>query len=558
MFIKNKKGFNLFTALISLMLLSITIVFVYNMVQTEENYLSLIDDQSRTSDLITIADISRADAFNNFVVSFREQWIKFRSNPDNQIKIQREQVMLDWDSFVKYYADDIFFDNQFENFFAQNVISSLLYTNPPIGYGIQVPDYDKIELSRIIKASFVAAGDNKLKVVDCEQNSVNCLGTLYFTIDTRNLSAEDYEKLPMIVVKRNQNDEVIQRPVFARREYKIYIPWRGFQAMRTVRNFALDAELEKKDQSEILNRSSTSQGFFNPYIHYTLNSAKLGVCDIDSCGLREDLFITTNKNYFSDVCTKPTSVSGVKANNGGGYTVVGTNINLSGNNSYSLQTSENLKPVFEDLVKTTIKNNVSARTPVQIYAGNNLKSVNDGIGVCRNSVVSQNGLNICNVSVIDVSKVTKEVLSEPSAGGIQGDSSITPVIFNPLQYNKASNIGLSLNNDNNIFILRDPTNISQDNKNFNLKCSKIEKINILFKFEDQDERYILAEDYKNIYVQLEDDYASYSFFNPSQTFSFGTPGYFQNQVILNNPLTSGWRCKSYEAGLPGTAGCVAQ
>lgn len=556
MFIKNKKGFNLFTALISLMLLSITIVFVYNMVQTEENYLSLIDDQSKTSDLITIADISRADAFNNFVVSFREQWIAFRSNPDNEIRVKREQVMLDWNGFVDYFADYIFFDNQFEDFFAQNMISSLEYTNPPIGYGIQVPSYDKMDLSRIIKASFVQAGDDKIRVVDCKQDDLVCLGTLYFTIDTRNLSAQDYEKLPMIVVKRNQNDEVIQRPVFARREYKIYIPWRGFQAMRTVRNFALGADLEKRDQSEILNRSSTSQGFFNPYIHYTLNSAKLGVCDIDSCGLREDLFITSNQNYFSDTCNKPPVVSGVKANNGGGYTVGGTNINLSSPGSYNLTTSQGVKETFENLVKTTIKNNVLNRNDV-IYAGNNLEVISDLSEECSSPIGIAENFNICNVRVIDVSKVTKEVF-QTSPGGVDGEGSISPVSFNFGQYNKASNLGLYLDTDQNILLLNDETLITSGNLNLNLRCGKIEQINILFKFEEQEEKYILGDGYKNIYIQLEDDYASYSFFNPSQTFTFGIPGYFENQSLPVNPLASGWSCKNYEAAESGTAGCVAQ
>jgi hypothetical protein len=157
--LKNNRGFNLFTALISLMLLSITLVFIFNMVQTEENYLALIDDQSKSSDLLTIADISRADAFNNFVVSFREQWISYRSNPDSHIKLKRQDVMLDWDSFVDYFADSIFFDNSFENYFARNVINSLVNTNPPIGHVVSVPDYDIDNLSRIINEAFLEAGN---------------------------------------------------------------------------------------------------------------------------------------------------------------------------------------------------------------------------------------------------------------------------------------------------------------------------------------------------------------------------------------------------------------
>jgi len=153
--LRNKKGFNLFTALISLMLLSITLVFIFNMVQTEENYLELINNQSQASDLLTIADISRADAFNNFVVSFREQWMSFRSDPRSEIILKRKDIMLDWDGFVDYFADYIFFDNSFENYFADNMVRSLNYTNPPTGYAINVPNYSRDDLSSIIKTAFL-------------------------------------------------------------------------------------------------------------------------------------------------------------------------------------------------------------------------------------------------------------------------------------------------------------------------------------------------------------------------------------------------------------------
>lgn len=557
MFIKNKKGFNLFTALISLMLLSITIVFIYNMVQTEENYLSLIDDQSKSSDLLTIADISRADAFNNFVVSFREQWMSFRSSPENFVRITRKEAMLDWNGFVDYFADYIFFDNQFETFFASNVVTSLTYTNPPLGYGINVPNYNKEDLSRIIKQSFNYAGDKKIQVVSCEQENNSCLGTLYFTIDTRNLLPEDYEKLPMIVVKRNADDEVIQRPVFARREYKIYLPWRGFQAMRTVRNFSFDFDLEKKDSSDILSGSSNSKGFFNPYIHYTLNSAKLGVCDIDSCALREDLFRTVSTDGFTgNECKNPPTISNVKANNGGGYTVNGTVINLSSSASYSNQNSDSIKSIFDDLLKTTIKNNISSQN--MIYAGTNLPSVlssNYLPNECSNPINGGN-FNICNLTLITPqSRTTKNVINE-NLGESPSITTIASIPFNPNSFNKASNLGLSLDNDRNIFLIQDDSIIQQLPDNQYLSCQKIEEIRLLFKFEEENQKYIFSENSKNIYIQLEDSFSKYSFYPPSTNPTFTLGVYFNHFQPSTVNLSSGWSCKNYEPVTAGTAGCI--
>jgi len=529
------------------------------MVQTEENYLVLINNQSQASDLLTIADISRADAFNNFVVSFREQWMSFRSDPRSEIILKRKDIMLDWDGFVDYFADYIFFDNSFKNYFADNMVRSLNYTNPPTGYAINVPNYSRDDLSSIIKTAFLEAGDDKIKVVSCEREDEVCLGTLYFTIDTRKLSAQEYEKLPMITVKRNVDDEVIQRPVFAKRAYRIYIPWRGFQALRTVRNFALDADLEKGETTaQIIEYSKDSRGFLNPYIHYTLNSAKLGVCDIDSCALRKDLFKTVEFNGFTgDACSNPPGVSNVSDNGGitGSFT---GEVSLSNNHSYNIQDIDGtVKPIYNDLVKTTIENNLEYRTDI-IHAGNNLPSISSSSILddeCQMSLTTGN-FSICDIRVrLPSPKVTKEVISVGTVS--ESLSSLSQVSFNPSgSFNKASNLSLSIDDDLNINVFDQESTIPNETDNQYLSCTTIDYIDLLFKFEEQDEKYIFSQDSKNIYILIQDRFSDYTFFNSFGSVPNFSGGYFQKRELPSFTGGQGWTCKSYEAN-EDDAACVA-
>ncbi len=552
----NQKGFNLFTAMIALMLVSITIVFIYNMVQTEENYLALIEDQSNNSDLLTIADLSRADAFNIFVVSFREKWAAHRSDPSNHIVVSRNNLMLSWDDFIEYFANDIFFDSQFESFFAQNLVQSLQYSNPPIGYSLNIPEYDRTELSRIIKESFNLAGDKKIEVVRCEREDNICLGSLYFTIDTRTLSSQDYEKLPMVVVEKLRDNEVVQRPVFARREYRIYLPWRGFQALRTARNFSLTADVEKEPETTtIIRRSLDSRGFFNPNIHYTLNSAKIGVCDIDSCAPREDLFKTANKDGFQNECNLLPVVSSFSANNGSGINVsrAGTIVNLSSSFSYNLSDFDS-RDTYKNLVETTLRSNLQGRNDIinSGGAGNNSLTTNGTIG--------QDDFKINNVSITSSNKITKNVVNTIATGKNVG--SISSVSFDPNSFNKASNLGLKIDNENKTSVISDITSgISPDPLNSNLVCHTLSQLDIELKFTEENPKYIVSEDSVDIHIKLRDNFTSFSFYDNSYVNSFNNnfKPYFLDSTTITSPLlnNNNWSCISYEGQTAGPAACIA-
>ncbi|MDD3976063.1 MAG: hypothetical protein PHN22_02790, partial [Candidatus ainarchaeum sp.] len=232
-FIKSEKGFNLFTALVSLMLISMSLVLVFNMVATEETNLNLIESKSSNSDLSTIADLSKADAFNLFVLGFRTKWEEVKSSSDNYTTLTRKEIYMPWDEFVNSMGYSVFFGRNVTGYFSESILNKLEFTKSPIGYRVFVNTVqNESEFNKIVAQMFLDAGE-KLDVVNCEIDSDECTGSFYITLTGENLSDENFEKLPKVTVKRLKNNEVIQKPVLDRRTYKIYIPWRGFQAMRT-------------------------------------------------------------------------------------------------------------------------------------------------------------------------------------------------------------------------------------------------------------------------------------------------------------------------------------
>ena len=205
--IKNEKGFNLFTALVSLLLISISLILIFNMIRTEESYLKLLQDQSETSDLITIADLARADAYNRFIVGLRVQWEKYMSSPSNGISLSRAQLDFNWPTFVNKTAVDYFFDRNFTSFLASSIVTQLNYTENPAGYSVRCytdvnheDNTDTTLFGSILTQAFDDA-ENKIDVVDCDQVDDHCSGSFYLTLDTTKISDENYEKLPIIFLR---------------------------------------------------------------------------------------------------------------------------------------------------------------------------------------------------------------------------------------------------------------------------------------------------------------------------------------------------------------------
>ncbi|MDD3177917.1 MAG: hypothetical protein PHR26_00180 [Candidatus ainarchaeum sp.] len=571
-FIKSEKGFNLFTALVSLMLISMSLVLVFNMVATEETNLNLIESKSSNSDLSTIADLSKADAFNLFVLGFRTKWEEVKSSSDNYTTLTRKEIYMPWDEFVNSMGYSVFFGRNVTGYFSESILNKLEFTKSPIGYRVFVNTVqNESEFNKIVAQMFLDAGE-KLDVVNCEIDSDECTGSFYITLTGENLSDENFEKLPKVTVKRLKNNEVIQKPVLDRRTYKIYIPWRGFQAMRTVRRIAMDPEIEKLESNLELSQKDSS-GLINPTLHNTLEQARLGVCDPGTCAPRTSFFKTPEKNGFLQKCNNPVNP----------FQIENTNINVSGTDvklddsiskSYSLsgginvnnnqQQTNNIGPLFKNLVETTFKNNISSRSTEisKIIFDENLKLVGDIVPDTTAGYTSS--IKLKNIFTPISSTVTKDVLILNDVGsGNVGNSFSSVDIFNPnREFNLTWGFGL-FNYSNDIFIPSDSNLpdlsgiIKLDTNNVYMKCYELEKITYEFEFIENNNKYKVDKDADiSMHIRLEDNFTSFSFNTDYMKNNLETSLDQYGYIIPKSyPISdysnwynyvSDWQCRSYE------------
>lgn len=544
------------------------------MVKTEDTYLSMIEDQSSNSDIITIADLARADAFNLFVVSLRANWESYRNSKDNTIILRRADMDLNWDSFVDKVANDYFFERRFSQFFAQTLLTKLRYTPSVIGYMVIVDTKgtgsgvgvnftsDENALAMIVESMFEKGG-KKVDVVNCDQDNLEkCNGSFYLTFNTIDLSDEEYESLPTITVKRERNNEVMQRPVLARQYYKIYMPWRGFQAMRVARRIAYSPEREASENPAEF-QASLDYGLFNPLLHNTLEQARLGVCDPGTCGPRTNFFETSSSNGFDKLCNVQFPVDGAAPDvkSAGAFEIYTPKVNYN----LGAQDTTEYYNLFNSLVKGTITNNLSDRENIeQITFTKSLQMIPDGLlGPDYTGINPHKPIVISKItaSINGSGTITKKVetITDPSPGVDSFDS----VVFKPLYPNSISESagGLGIFYDSSIkrgIYAREinsnpPYNkllFNQDNLNQNLKCFELgsDGIQLDLVFQENNPRYSILNNTPKTYVRLIDNYTEFTFPGPLLgSYIDSTTGYiapFPPNVSPDDDEDP-WKCESY-------------
>jgi len=575
--INNKKGFTLFTALVSLLLISVTLVLLFNMIKTEETYLSLISNQSAMSDLITIGDLARADAFDSFIVALRFNWETSNSNQNQRIMLDRSELDTNWSDFVQIMANDQFFSMNFAGYFATALLLRLQDIVEPPGYKLVLEQLDDDTTGstlgtngnryRAIVNQMFLDGGNKIDVVNCSNENPNeCTGSFYITIDATKLSDENYELLPKINVLRHKSQDVIQRPIFGRQVYKIYMPWRGFQALRTARRIAHSTNAETSDNPALF---SGNIGLFNSNIHNTLEQARLGVCEPRSCDYRKDLFTTVSADGFSGSCLAPgnqaVEIRPVKSD--GSFSNYSPSLNLS----YNVKTlNTNSQDIFKKLVEGTTKLNLTGRSTLNgetIVFDNGLE------------MISGNGLdgfwdvNIFKLNVNPELTRTKQIIEQQSAQSFSLNALIPSQFSINTPGSLAGGFGLFYDSDlQRAGTFRDLVDIpNNDSWPFSLSlgddsfgstgqsitfnCAEIGSYTILLKFKETDNRYrTLPSQDTFIWVELRDSFTKYTF-PPTSGFNLSTEtttGYFiknsVEQYIPDNypeASTDDWVCISH-------------
>ena len=556
----NNRGFTLFTALISLIIVSISLALVFNMIKTEETYLDLVQDQASMSELVTMADLAKADAFNSFLINLRSAWEEQKSGENQYFYLKREHMDKNWTEFVDDFVKEDFFQRGFAAYFARALINNLEYNQNPPGYLISlkteglvntnpnadIETFENLDFSAIIEQIFKDGGE-KVDVVDCEQDSSNCVGSFYLTLDTTKLSDSNYELLPIITILRYKNNQVIQRPILNRQVYKIYMPWRGFQAFRVARNIAL-GEAEKVENPAI---ATDNTGIFHPAIHNTLEQARLGFCDPGTCAPRKNFFTTPDKVGFDKKCHDVPFQSFSQ----GLPNIFSTIPPLGGN--YDPKSVDGRKEDFTSFYKAVVRD----KMPYLVtYSNSGLIMLGEAI----------NDANISSIEVDVEHKRTKQIIEGRTADGtvltnlnLSGDYSQS--FFSTLAdiSGVTGGLGLFLNPENKSALIYsinwswyDPhLNYFNPGPNNNqaildFYCSEIDQTNIYLTFQETDPKYYIKESYNGnpvtIRVVLRDDYTPF-FFPNKDTFWSGlsvSNNYLIDELLNFNVDSEDWICYS--------------
>lgn len=292
----NERAFNLFTALLALILIILTSVLVTSMVNSESNTKTIIAKLIGQSKLEATSRLIRADAFQTFNYMMRDQIEGWLSQPDNVFKPLDYHVWEDWQKVKDEFAD-VQFKNEaaFASYLGQNLPSQLESYNDNYSgsYKINV-DFNREGFVRILQSVVKksAADNDFFEVVDCDGTPEGCPnGTFYINLKFSRLTPEMYESMPLLTVTDVRSGRQLKDPVLPRNDLKVFVPLRLFRALAITRAF-----MHSKLGPEM--NGQEDYGFYSPRIHNEIDSMALGLCDYGSCYPREDPYFPSQKRYI--------------------------------------------------------------------------------------------------------------------------------------------------------------------------------------------------------------------------------------------------------------------
>ncbi len=307
----NKKGFTLFTALVSFVLILLSAMLVQTMIKAERDRTEVISNIEEQAEMQAMADLTRAEALQTFNYTIRKRMEEYFSNPTNTIEIYPQEN--NFQEIQEKFAERFFgaggTGDQFINDMAVTITESMPSTKfiGPYEISVKFKGTGVTEQKEILFASLkelfkksVEAGEF-FEVVNCENgNPQDCLGTFYLNLDTSDLSEETYESFPQIKVHNPRTQRILQESIFPKGKIKIYVPIRLFKAIAEARSLALEYEKETG------NSWKTNYGLFSPRIHNEIEEMKLGICDPSYCSLRTNPYVPPENKNMQIPCPNTT------------------------------------------------------------------------------------------------------------------------------------------------------------------------------------------------------------------------------------------------------------
>lgn len=290
----NARGFTLFTALVSFVLIALAFVLIQSMIESEKNSTDTIETINEQTEMQNIADLARADALQLFNIGVRNQFEIWATNQENEFYyMDQSSAMGTWDSLVKDFAAAELggkeitdtsgatksteqFATAMAHYMSGIVQRSGTYSFKGYSVKLVINEQNPSDLSRFQKflqarvVAGVKAYDDPsssvkplLEPIECSDSG--CIaGTFYINLDLSDISNAEYNSLPQIVVTSHATGRVIKQPILPRGNIRLYIPLRLFRAIWETREIA---------KNEIFSFGSSIKAF------------GLGMCDPD-CTVR--------------------------------------------------------------------------------------------------------------------------------------------------------------------------------------------------------------------------------------------------------------------------------
>jgi len=310
----NEKGFNLFTALISFLLIMLAVLLIQSMIQTERNAADTIAKIESRSKLEATAEMARADAMQVFNYALRKKIEDWLTDPERG-GLTLELHNKTWEEIQDEFAASKFGGEQGSQFakFTASSLEGLFYSTTHFGkYEIMLEGSETLESG--INNAIAKSLDDFFTVIDCPDGDPrDCdKGTFYVNLHIEKLTQEEYEDLPKLHVTDWATGEELKEIILPKTTFRIYVPLRFFKAIaeaRALTHFPLEAEVD----------SPSDQGLFSPRVHNTIEQMGLGMCDFGYCAPRTnplDVPATLNLTGAGTFC--PGDSTGGGANYQGG------------------------------------------------------------------------------------------------------------------------------------------------------------------------------------------------------------------------------------------------
>lgn len=279
----NERAFTLFTALISFILIALTMLLISSMTATSTNTENIIASIEEQTKMQALADLARADAVQTFNYGVRRRFEEYFLG-ESRVTITRGQT---WEDIKKEFARTFFASEpSTENpygvrAFADNAtayIEDILSNSPAIpGFTVTLTKGATKELNDVLQKSVLKSLSDPSKkffeVVECEGIISNCvIGTFFVNLDLSEVTDKEYEKLPQIRVENDSTGRVIKEPILPRTNYRIYFPIRIFKAIAIGRTI-----------------SDPGTGLLSSGLKTQIESYGIGFCDPNQCSPRNEI-----------------------------------------------------------------------------------------------------------------------------------------------------------------------------------------------------------------------------------------------------------------------------